>query len=63
MAINRKDIVEAIYGSYANVINIPQSRLSWAYTDEDINAYDYNPEEAEKLLTGPAGAGMPTDGL
>jgi len=51
MAINRKDIVEAIYGSYANVINIPQSRLSWAYTDEDINAYDYNPEEAEKLLT------------
>lgn len=50
MAIDRKGIVEAIYGPYANVINIPQSRLSWAYTDEDINPYEYNLEEAARLF-------------
>ena len=31
--LNRKEIVEAVYaGGYADVINVPQSKESWAYS-------------------------------
>lgn len=48
--LNRSEIVEIIYGKYANPINIPESSVSWAYTDENIEAYDFNPETAKQLL-------------
>jgi peptide/nickel transport system substrate-binding protein len=48
--LNRADIVEGIYGEYANVINIPQSNVSWAYTDENINTFDFDTEKAKALL-------------
>lgn len=48
--LNRKDIVEAIYGPYAEVINIPESKVSWAYTDENIEHYDFDTEKAKALL-------------
>lgn len=47
---NRKGIVENVYGKYAQVLNIPQSRVSWTYTDEGIEHYDYDMEKAAKLF-------------
>jgi peptide/nickel transport system substrate-binding protein len=48
--LNRKDAVETVFGPYADVLNIPQSRLSWAYTEEGINPYEFDPERATALL-------------
>ncbi|MEJ8304951.1 ABC transporter substrate-binding protein [Saccharibacillus sacchari] len=48
--LNRAEVVEAAYGPYAEVINIPQSDVSWAYTDENIDPYDYDVEKAKSLL-------------
>lgn len=61
-AINRKDATEAIYGPYGNVLNIPQSRVSWAFTDEGMNSYDYDLEKAASLLDE-AGWEMGDDGF
>ncbi len=49
-ALNRKDVVEAVFGPYANVINIPNSKVSWAYTEEGINKYEFDLAKAETLL-------------
>lgn len=49
-ALNRKDVVAAVYGPYANVINIPMSKVSWAYTEEGIKTYDFDLAKAEALL-------------
>ncbi len=48
--LNRAEIVEGVYGPYAEVINIPESTVSWAYTADGINAYEYDPEQAKALL-------------
>ncbi|MBP1906277.1 peptide/nickel transport system substrate-binding protein [Paenibacillus turicensis] len=48
--LNRAEIVSAIYGPYAKVINIPQSNVSWSYTDENIEKYDFDMEKAKQLL-------------
>ncbi|WFB58596.1 ABC transporter substrate-binding protein [Paenibacillus sp. BR1-192] len=48
--LNRAEVVEIIYGPYANVINVPQSSESWAYTNEGIEPYEYDPEKAKQLL-------------
>jgi len=60
--LNRAEVVDAAYGPYAEVINIPQSDVSWAYTADKINTYDYNPEEAKKLLDE-AGWKVGADGI
>ncbi|OWA35759.1 ABC transporter substrate-binding protein [Saccharibacillus sp. O16] len=60
--LNRAEVVDAAYGPYAEVINIPQSDVSWAYTADKINPYDYNPEEAKKLLDE-AGWKVGADGI
>ncbi len=49
-ALNRDDINEAVYGPYAFTINAPVSNVSWAYSEEGLNKYAYNLEEAAKLL-------------
>lgn len=49
-AMNRKDVVKQIYGDYASVINIPQSKVSWAYVEEGINTYDFDLNKAAQLL-------------
>lgn len=60
--LNREDIVYAYSQGYSDVINVPQSKVSWAYPDEDsINAYEYNPEKANQLLDE-AGWEMGPDG-
>lgn len=48
--LNRAEVVEIIYGEYANVLNVPQSSVSWAYTDEGIEPYEFDPEKAKQLL-------------
>lgn len=48
--LNRAEAVEIIYGKYANVINIPQSSESWAYTDEGIEPHEFDIEKAKQLL-------------
>lgn len=49
--LNRQAIVDAVYQGLAEVRDVPQSKVSWAYPDEkDIIHYDYNPEKAKQLL-------------
>ncbi|WP_334077835.1 ABC transporter substrate-binding protein [Paenibacillus sanfengchensis] len=60
--LNRKEIVAGIYGPYADVINIPESTVSWAYTNENIETYDFDLEKAKKMLDE-AGWKVGSDGL
>ena len=49
--LDRSSVVEAAFGGQANVIDIPQSTVSWAYPEEgDYTHYEYNPEKAKQLL-------------
>ncbi|MDO4721511.1 MAG: ABC transporter substrate-binding protein [Peptostreptococcaceae bacterium] len=59
---NRKDIVANVYGPYAKVLNVPQSRLSWSYTDEGVEPYDYDMEKAAALFAE-AGYTKGSDGI
>lgn len=62
IGLDRKQIVEAVFGDFAEVINIPQSKLSWAYTTEGIETYDFDLEKAKKLLDD-AGWKVGADGI
>ncbi|NKF08202.1 ABC transporter substrate-binding protein [Clostridium gasigenes] len=60
--LNRKEIVEAVYaGGYADVINVPQSKESWAYS-KPKNDYEFDKEKAGKLLDE-AGWKVGSDGI
>ncbi|MGI6684686.1 MAG: ABC transporter substrate-binding protein [Bacillota bacterium] len=48
--LNRQAVVDTVFGPYADVINIPQSKLSWAYTEEGINLYEFDLDKAAVLL-------------
>lgn len=49
--LDRESVVQASFGDQANVIDIPQSSVSWAYPDnEDYTTYPYDPEKAKQLL-------------
>src|SRR5690606_31086794 len=50
--LNREDIVYAYSQGHAHVINVPQSKLSWAYPKDEsaLNPYPYDPEKAKQLL-------------
>lgn len=48
--LNRDAIVKNVYKGYADVINIPQSKVAWAYTEDGIEKYEFNQEKANKLL-------------
>ncbi|RJG22981.1 ABC transporter substrate-binding protein [Paenibacillus thiaminolyticus] len=61
IGLDREQIVEAVYQGYADVINVPQSKLSWAYTDE-VNKYEFDLEKA-KLMLDEAGWKVGADGL
>lgn len=49
-ALNRAAVVEKVYGEYARVVNIPESKVSWAYDDEGCNNYEFNLDKAGQLL-------------
>lgn len=60
--LNREDVVFAYSQGFANVIDVPQSKLSWAYPDESkITHYNYDPEKAKQLLDE-AGWKLESDG-
>ncbi|MCR8845954.1 ABC transporter substrate-binding protein [Paenibacillus sp. SC116] len=59
--LNRQDVVDGVYQGLADVINIPQSKVSWAYTDE-VNKYEYDIEKAKALLDE-AGWKVGADGI
>ncbi|MFC4778219.1 ABC transporter substrate-binding protein [Paenibacillus sp. GCM10023252] len=59
--LDRKQIVDAVYQGYADVLNVPQSKVSWSYTD-DVNKYEFNLETAKKLLDE-AGWVVGSDGI
>ncbi|REE81198.1 peptide/nickel transport system substrate-binding protein [Paenibacillus taihuensis] len=60
--LDRQSIyVEASQGAY-QVANIPSSLISWAYTEEGINPYKYDPEKAKQLLDQ-AGWKVGADGI
>jgi peptide/nickel transport system substrate-binding protein len=48
--LNRAAVAQAVFSDYAKVINIPQSNLSWAYTENNINKYEYDTEKAKQIL-------------
>lgn len=48
--LNRQQIVDLAYEGFAQVANIPISPASWAYTEEGIDPYPYDPEKAKELL-------------
>lgn len=49
--LDRKSVVSAVFGDQANVIDVPQSTVSWAYPDkEEFVKYDFDPEKAKQLL-------------
>lgn len=61
--LDRQSVVEAAFGGQANVIDIPQSTVSWAYPeDEDFTKYNFDPEKAKSLLEE-AGWKVGTDGI
>ncbi|MEJ8546090.1 ABC transporter substrate-binding protein [Brevibacillus borstelensis] len=49
--LNREEVVYAYSQGYAEVIDVPQSKLSWGYPDESkLTKYTYDPEKAKQLL-------------
>jgi peptide/nickel transport system substrate-binding protein len=48
--LNRAEVAEISFGQYANVLNIPQSSESWAFTNEGIEPYEFDIEKAKQLL-------------
>lgn len=61
MGLDRQKVTSAVYDKYAEVINVPQTKASWAYT-EAKNKYEYNIEGAKKILDD-AGWKVGSDGI
>lgn len=60
--LNRAEIVEACYaGGFADVINAPQSKVSWSFTEPN-NKYEFDLEKAKQLLDE-AGWTVGADGI
>ncbi|MBT9281699.1 MAG: ABC transporter substrate-binding protein [Hydrogenibacillus schlegelii] len=61
--LNREDIVYAYSQGLAHVIDVPQSKVSWAYPEDESQLihYNYDPEKAAQLLDE-AGWKMGSDG-
>jgi len=60
--LDRQKLVDIQYQGHAQVANVFNSPLSWAYTEDGITKYDFNPEKAKKLLDD-AGWKAGSDGI
>ncbi len=60
--LDRQKYVEAKYRGYGQVAHVPTSPLSWAYTENSVKKYEFNPEKAKALLTQ-AGWKVAPDGI
>ena len=60
--LDRQKLVDIKYQGHAQVANVPNSPLSWAYTEDGITKYDFNPTKAKKLLDD-AGWKVGSDGI
>ena len=47
--LERQKVIDTYFQGYASLVNVPITPVSWAYTEEGINKYEYN-LEAKKLL-------------
>ncbi len=48
--LNRKEVVSAVYKQYADVMNIPVSKVSPTFTTSGVTDYTFDPAKANKLL-------------
>ncbi len=61
--LDREAVVAAAFGGHANVIDVPQSSVSWAYPEDGTyTKYNYDPEKAKALLEE-AGWKVGADGI
>ncbi len=49
-ALNRQEMVDALFLGYGTLMNGPIAPVSWAYLEEGLNDYPFNPEKAKELL-------------
>ena len=60
--LDRQKLVDIQYQGHAQVANVPNSPLSWAYTEDGITKYNFDQTKAKKLLEN-AGWKVGTDGI
>lgn len=48
--LDREKVVKIKFKGYGQVANVPVSPLSWAYSEEGVNKYEYDLEKAKKIL-------------
>ncbi|WP_459503386.1 ABC transporter substrate-binding protein [Bacillus sp. C1] len=48
--LERQKVIDTYFQGYASLVNTPITPVSWAYTEEGINKYEYNLNKAKKLL-------------
>ncbi|MCM3318108.1 ABC transporter substrate-binding protein [Rummeliibacillus stabekisii] len=48
--LNRQQIIDTVYQGYGEVANIPIAPVSWAYNDEGVRKFNYDPKKAKELL-------------
>ena len=45
--VRASKVIDTYFQGYASLVNVPITPVSWAYTEEGINKYEYNLESKE----------------
>lgn len=48
--LDREKVVKVRFQGYGEVANVPVSPLSWAYSEEGVNKYEYDLDKAKQIL-------------